>query len=414
MYNEYTDTEKGTINYWMPPVEHQYNSDKILGLDLDWTLIKPKKGKVFPINSEDWEFLIDEEGFDCLNSYLRMGYKIVVFTNQALIAKGKSYDMEGFKQRWDMIYSALSEKGIKSVYMLFAIRDDFYRKPCSGMWDFMVDKLNGNIKIAKKQCLFIGDAAGREKDHSAADLQFASNIGINFNVPEVVFGGDKSKGIMINVIKKRMNDAYSSGKMFNPMLYLEGFSDVRDEKVRRNRETFDELKKQISLNKQTLILFVGSPSSAKTSFYTQQLLPYLEDQHQTDKWVYLSQDTFDGTPAKFTKEVQTQLHASKNIIIDNTNPTVANRKKYLGLDMSEDLVKIVIYFPIEKQVVMHLNSYRTKLINIGKLKNKERVPTVAINSYWKRFEKVDKGGEGIDVYLEWEFIPNKENFSQFI
>ena len=35
----------GQINYWLPPKEHQKNSDRILALDLDWTLIKPKSNK---------------------------------------------------------------------------------------------------------------------------------------------------------------------------------------------------------------------------------------------------------------------------------------------------------------------------------------------------------------------------------
>jgi hypothetical protein len=39
--------------------------------------------------------------------------------------------------------------------------------------------------IEKCASFFVGDAAGREKDHASSDRKWADNIGIGFSTPEV-------------------------------------------------------------------------------------------------------------------------------------------------------------------------------------------------------------------------------------
>lgn len=36
-----------------------------------------------------------------------------------------------------------------------------YRKPCTGMWDYLESTENGDIKIDRSQSVYVGDAAGR-------------------------------------------------------------------------------------------------------------------------------------------------------------------------------------------------------------------------------------------------------------
>ena len=432
----------GLVNYWIPPIEHRIDSDKILGMDLDWTLIKPKSGKVFPINADDWQFMLDDNGFKKIKSLMDSGYKFVIFTNQALIAKGKCYDLDGFKRRWLQIYDGLCNVGIKCVYLMFAVYDDFYRKPCDGMWKFMCEKINEGFDINLEASYYIGDAAGRTGDHSLADLQFALNIGITkFYVPEVFFKNDVAKENNTVELIKKMN---SNAKVFKPLHYIEKFNEIienplypKDSSIAkvsrrivlegRNQETFDILKKPICDKTQMLILFVGSPSSGKSSLYTDTIVPYLKKtfkethNEKTNTWIYLSQDTFSGTATKFTKEVTKQLASGNSVIIDNTNSTAKLRNKFTNIakTMNDKIVKCVIYFPMEKDVVMYLNTIRTKLLNIGKLNNtpedKTPVPAVAIHSYWKRFEVIDEKDETIDMYLEWQFIPKIDKFNlQFV
>uniref|UniRef100_A0A7I4FRT4 PARP-type domain-containing protein n=1 Tax=Physcomitrium patens TaxID=3218 RepID=A0A7I4FRT4_PHYPA len=64
---------------------------------------------------------------------------------------------------------------------------DACRKPSPGMWHLLERHLNGGVPINKESSFYVGDAAGRKSDHSAADLGFAQAVGLKFYVPEEVF-----------------------------------------------------------------------------------------------------------------------------------------------------------------------------------------------------------------------------------
>lgn len=469
------NAQYGIINYWQPIEKYRFNSNKILALDLDWTLIKPIKGKVFPINKDDWQFLYPQYLYK-IKEYIDNGYKFIVFTNQAMILKSKSYDMDGFKDRWLQIYTELNKVNIFSVYLLFAIYDDFYRKPCIGMWSFLDTELNDNYEIDKSISIFVGDMAGRIKDYSFTDLAFALNIGNNlkFMVPDVFFTNDTSpKNDTLELIKNLQND----DKIFNPIKYLEmlntKFKDdmsfgtskktitQRAKLLKQNKDTIEKIKDILKLNKDdnVMIMFVGSPASTKTAFYTHELLPLInkykikgfEIKNGDNKWQYMSNDTFEGSNVKFIKTLYNLFNTGHSIIIDNTNGTIKIREKLIKVAKECNINTIIaIQFNITKKLVMHLNNIRTKLITIAKnkklhsvgnndgnndgidenddasvdittgenIKYKDIVPDVAIHTYWKRFEPINAKDEGIDTVLEWEFIPSEmddmKHFIQFL
>jgi bifunctional polynucleotide phosphatase/kinase len=63
-----------------------------------------------------------------------------------------------------------------------------YRKPLPGMWYAIMDLYKqGTTVLDPTQVVFVGDAAGRIKDHSASDRLFAMNIGVTFHIPEACF-----------------------------------------------------------------------------------------------------------------------------------------------------------------------------------------------------------------------------------
>lgn len=409
----------GTVNYWIPEKKYECNSTKILALDLDWTLIKPVKGKIFPIDKDDWTFMIPDK-IAIIKEYIDQGYKFVIFTNQALITKGKSYTMEGFKDRWQQIYNALNEHGIYSAYMLFAVYNDFYRKPCIGMWDFMENHLNGNIEIDKSKSIFVGDMAGRHKDHASTDLQFAYNIdrGLVFMVPEVFFKTEKTISPS-NKTTVLLANLLSNEKIFNPWKYIEHLDTQLTSLESKNIETLDTLKQILKESSTTriMIMFVGSPASTKSTLYTDHLEKLIKsNKTYLAKWLYMSQDTFDGTPAKFIKQVGANIKENKCCIIDNTNGTSATRSKLCKVARASGVEKIVaVHFNIDKPVVMHLNEIRNKLINVENQNKKQteqqahgktHVPAVAIHTYWKHYEPVNLDEENIDMLLEYNFIPN--------
>lgn len=108
------------------------------------------------------------------------GHKIVVITNES---------MERFKQP-DAISKAVLKKtgrldGFAAacavpMQLLCATAKDEYRKPATGAWTFLVNEGNDNVKPDLSSSFFVGDAAGRPKDHSDSDKAFAKAVGISF------------------------------------------------------------------------------------------------------------------------------------------------------------------------------------------------------------------------------------------
>ncbi|XP_018644374.1 polynucleotide kinase-3'-phosphatase, putative [Schistosoma mansoni] len=144
-------------------------SSKILGLDMDGTIIVPSSGKVFPKDYTDWK-LINDNIIPKLKEYFGKGYKIVLLSNQGGITKGYQ-DIPSFKLKIQNIVDKLNIP----IQGFFSILNDKNRKPLTGMWDFLNDKGNAGIPIDLSASLYSGDAAGRpasgkrKKDHSCAD-----------------------------------------------------------------------------------------------------------------------------------------------------------------------------------------------------------------------------------------------------
>jgi bifunctional polynucleotide phosphatase/kinase len=113
------------------------------------------------------------------------GYKIVIFTNQAIIKSalgGKAAAQ--FKAKMDEI---LAEIGVPATVYAATLKDD-NRKPGVGMWTHFTQNSNGEKEVDMKSSYYVGDAAGRSDDFSGTDKEFAEAVGLPFKVPEDVFG----------------------------------------------------------------------------------------------------------------------------------------------------------------------------------------------------------------------------------
>jgi bifunctional polynucleotide phosphatase/kinase len=386
--------------------------NKILGMDLDWTLIRPIKGKIHPLDEHDWQFLYQKEQMHAISDRIAAGYKLVIFTNQGGLLANKFGKMgvEGFKSRWHIILDRLEkEYNIKPTALIASLYDDFNRKPCCGMWEFLEEMMltKYDAKIERAASLYVGDMAGRKGDYSASDLLFAMNLGVEFQVPEVFYGVEGSS-LASNKTDYLVKQVLADDKLFNPnkpITKKEGLANKRQSKI--NAATRDEIIAGIEdQHKQSLVIFVGSPASGKSSWYAS----YLKELCGS-RLVYLGMDTFNGTLAKFHKEVEINLKKRKNVIVDNTNGTSKAREKLAALakGVDKDIQVIVVHFTTDKPVCLHLNALRTKKVNICELQKKENcghnVPAVAIHTYWKHFEPVQMDKEtDIDVVytLEWE------------
>jgi bifunctional polynucleotide phosphatase/kinase len=83
------------------------------------------------------------------------GYKLVIFTNQAGITKGKTTakDIQG------KILDIIGELGVP-VQAFVATTEDKWRKPSPAMWHYFAKHHNGGVEIDMKQSYYCGDAAG--------------------------------------------------------------------------------------------------------------------------------------------------------------------------------------------------------------------------------------------------------------
>jgi bifunctional polynucleotide phosphatase/kinase len=70
---------------------------------------------------------------------------------------------------------------------LVAFAKDQYRKPHTGAWDYLCTRHGQQPDNARS--FFVGDAAGRKKDHSDSDLLFAQNVGVRFFTEDDFFVG---------------------------------------------------------------------------------------------------------------------------------------------------------------------------------------------------------------------------------
>lgn len=324
--------------------------------DLDYTLIKPKSNRKFPKDENDWIFLFGKITKNKLIE-ISKSHRIVIFTNQKGISMGK-ITIKELQNKLTNIFVNLDI----DADVLVSTKNDFYRKPLTGMWDFY--KKTRINKISKKISFYVGDAAGRvfseklsnskfKQDHTSDDKFFAYNIKLNFFTPEEFFNVSTEEYI----IKKIDLENQSSG--------------------------------QIHINTdKNLIIFVGAPASGKTKLYNEKFSDY----------EHINMDTLK-TKDKCLKSTETAMKYKKNIVIDNTNPNFETRKLYLDLAKKYEYNRYIINFKANRKINRYYNYYRVQkskgTINI--------IPDIVYNIYYNKYEE-PSSNEGIVInYSNYEF-----------
>lgn len=345
-------------------------SDKISGFDIDGCIITTKSGKVFPTAPDDWRILFPEIQ-PRLASLLKKQYKVVFFTNQMGIAKGKLRP-EVFKSKVEDILATLK----LPVQVFVATGPGVYRKPVMGMWNYLSEKANDGIPINKTQSFYVGDAAGRpenwapgkkKKDFSCSDRLFALNLGLQFHTPEEYFLGWKSAPYKLPEFDPRKLDC--------------------------NARLYDPPSASLISDKTEVIVAVGFPASGKSTFFHTHIIP--------KGYVYVNRDTL-GSWQNCVAACERALKEGHSVVVDNTNPDHESRKRYLDVAKAAGVPCRCFHFTATLEQAKHNNRFREMVPSDTK---HLKVNDMVFYSYKKHF--VDPAlSEGFSEILQIHFVPN--------
>lgn len=165
---------------------------KVLFADLDGTLIETATGKTFAEDVSDFRIRLDV--LEKIKKMEGLRYLHIV-TNQGGIPK--HYTEKDFSAKFVGILHFIQKyfnKGmdedpgeddifVSGEYCASMDKQNPRRKPNTGMLESFVDMVCGNIfpvDEIKPEMLMIGDASGKEGQHSDSDKKCAENFGIDY------------------------------------------------------------------------------------------------------------------------------------------------------------------------------------------------------------------------------------------
>lgn len=143
-----------------------------------------------------------------------------------------------------------------------------------------------------------------------------------------------------------------------------------------------------------VIIFCGTQATGKSSFYKQNFF---------NTHVRISLDLLK-TRNREKQFIELCLDTELSFVIDNTNPTKEDRKKYIDkIREKRDCGIICYYFQSKIEDALHRNAGRT---------GKERIPDVGIRATHSKIE-LPSYDEGFDKIYYVKIIDNKFNIKEW-
>lgn len=210
--------------------------------------------------------------------------------------------------------------------------------------------------------LFVGDAAGRPKDHTDTDRKFAINAGLRFETPEQFFLGKPEEPYVLY--------GYSNATpciAANESIYPEARTDGKCE----------------------LIVCIGMPGSGKSTF--------AQMWEKVHGYARVNMDTL-RTQDKCLANVRTYLEKGIKTIVDNTNSSTVVRSRYIAIARKCNVPVRAFWFNRDRDFCEHANQVRG-------CKGGPVVPLIAYNTYLSRFNVPTKD-EGFMSVEEVPFLLN--------
>ncbi len=135
------------------------------------------------------------------------------------------------------------------------------------------------------------------------------------------------------------------------------------------------------------VIFIGIQASGKSTFYREHFL---------NTHIRINLDMLK-TRHREKLIFQACLQAKQSFVIDNTNPTVADRQRYIPAAKEKKFTIIAYYFPPNLQACKRRNEARSQ---------KEKIPVVGIISTYNKLEKPSYQ-EGCDRIYTVKIAPNR-------
>lgn len=284
-----------------------------------------------------------------LQDLVSCNYTIVIFSNQAGISKGH-VTLSDIQSKLSAVARAISVP----CTVFFSTREDGYRKPCTGMWEYFLNKCNNSL-CNRKSSIFVGDAAGRaayvdidgqhhNADFTCTDYMFSKNINLPFATPEEFFMNHPKQPCRLPWNIKTWYSEYI-GSMNKPLLELLSCSD-------------NNASPEIACPSDGLeaVLFVAAPASGKTSFYRHHFAPR--------GYIHVNKDTL-YTQSRCESAIYDAFASGNSVVVDETLPTPAARQQYIDVIRSaarsaghDDVIIRCFYFEVDRGLIKHLNSFR--------------------------------------------------------
>ncbi|KAA6385323.1 MAG: putative Bifunctional polynucleotide phosphatase/kinase [Streblomastix strix] len=368
-------------------IMNETSTQKVAGFDFDGTLAKTKSGAKFTTGPDDWEFW-DVSVPETLKAKLKAGFRLVIFSNQMGVIKDKTTP-KNVATQFENLRKAV-DPDIK-IDMFFATQEDGDRKPSVGMWDLFVELCCGGVEPELKDCIYVGDGAGRiagagqrggKKDFSCSDRKFAFNVGMQFQTPEEFF-------LHAPIAKKFEFDGFDPLTLKEDALLFPKLASDSPMNKNPSPETIAKDPK----TKQELVVLVGSPASGKSTFTKKYFIPC--------GYIHVNRDTL-GDIKKCISACDTGLRSGKSVVIDNTNPKSEDRKTFIQQAKSKGISVRMFYFPSSFDRVQHVNTFRERLLGT----EAPHIPTIALCMFFKNLVVPESAvKEGVDEVIEVAFVP---------
>ena len=349
---------------------------KLACFDLDHTLIKPIGNRKLPKDSNDYEYIKNVK--ETLVKLKDDNYHIIIFSNQS----GSKLEQVLIKIK--NILFELSNLNQLRISVFIATKDNYYRKPHTGMFELFL-KLN-DIQISDlKEVFYCGDAAGRKGDFACSDYAFFNNLSLKyfnkqnkilFYVPEELFMNQKVNYLPI---------CKDNSRIFINEYY----------------ENYDEITKNLTIpiptKEQEIIIICGLPGSGKSK------LAY-DIYGQLDNYIIVSKDVYKTRSITVIKQ---SLKKNLSVVVDDTNVDIKNRDIYIKLAKENDIPIKCVHLNTYLNLCKHLNDMR---VEIGK-GDIIKVPDIVYNVLNKKYSKPELKEGFQEIYTIPFLLPNKQNIN---